>query len=27
LLDVLIEKKEPNPKFLVNPEVKNVRPL
>ncbi|HEU0143299.1 MAG TPA: D-glycerate dehydrogenase [Nitrososphaera sp.] len=27
LLDVLIEKKEPNPEFLVNPEVKNVRPL
>jgi glyoxylate reductase len=27
LLDVLIEEKEPNPKFLVNPEVKNVRPL
>ncbi len=27
LLDVLIEKKEPNPKFLVNPEVKKVRPL
>src|SRR5919112_4586934 len=27
LLDVLVEKKEPNPKFLVNPEVKNVRPL
>jgi glyoxylate reductase len=26
LLDVLAEK-EPNPKFLVNPEVKNVRPL
>ena len=27
LLDILIEKKEPNPKFLVNPEVKKVRPL
>jgi glyoxylate reductase len=27
LLDVLIEKKEPNPKFLVNPEAKNIRPL
>lgn len=27
LLDVLIEKKEPNPKFLVNPEVKNVLPV
>ena len=27
LLDVLVEKKEPNPKFLVNPEVKNLRPL
>jgi glyoxylate reductase len=26
LLDVLIEK-EPNPKFLVNPEVKSVRPF
>ena len=27
LLDVLVEKKEPNPKFLVNPEVKNLRQL
>src|SRR5919112_707849 len=27
LLDVLAEKKEPNPKFLVNPKVKSVRPL
>jgi hypothetical protein len=26
LLDVLVEK-EPNPKFLVNPEVKSVRPF
>ena len=27
LLDVLVEKKEPNPKFLVNPEAKYIRPL
>jgi hypothetical protein len=26
LLDVLVEK-EPNPRFLVNPEVKSVRPF
>ena len=27
LLDIIVEKKEPDPKFLVNPEVKSVRLL